>query len=163
MTTIVTRWVAIALLCLLPDLAGAGEMRSVPDPSITPGKICITDTAKICATKWGKDERAVTQSMKNQVFEAYGVPLGSRHLPDGRAAFEIDHLVSRELGGCDAVENLWSQPYFGPCNAHHKDRLENRLHREVCQSPSSGTLATAQEDIRADWIAAYEKRFGSCR
>jgi hypothetical protein len=69
--------------------------------------------------------------MKGQVFENCGytgnddprcVPAGNRHC-------EIDHLISRELGGADEVANLWPQSYGGqPWNAVLKDKLENRLH-----------------------------------
>ena len=27
---------------------------------------------------------------------------------------EVDHRVSREVGGADTIENLWPQPYLAP-------------------------------------------------
>jgi 5-methylcytosine-specific restriction endonuclease McrA len=42
---------------------------------------------------------------------------------------EVDHLISRELGGADATDNLWPQPYTQHPGAHEKDRLENQLHK----------------------------------
>jgi hypothetical protein len=69
----------------------------------------------------------------------------------------MDHLISRELGGADNVRNLWPQPYTGPWNARDKDRLENRLHREVCHEGLP--LAEAQRMIATDWISAYRRRW----
>ena len=87
---------------------------------------------KICSTKWGSDERHVTAAMKQQVFAIYGYSgyddphcVADAH---GKTC-EIDHLISRELGGADDVKNLWPQAYGStPWNAHLKDKLENRLH-----------------------------------
>jgi hypothetical protein len=75
---------------------------------------------------------------------------------------EIDHLISRELGGADAIENLWPEP-FGtqPWNAVRKDRLENRLHKDVCNGTI--TLEDAQREIRTDWRIPYARYFGQPR
>lgn len=53
---------------------------------------------------WGKDVRHVTQAMKIRVCQRYG----ARACPG--PAWELDHLVSRELGGADTETNLWPQP-----------------------------------------------------
>ena len=130
------------------------------DPGKTPG-VVRHDLSRdeICATKWGGDVRHVTAAMKRQVFEAYGircVPLTAKSGP-ACGEWEIDHLVSRELGGADDVANLWPQPYAGPWNAHMKDRLENRMHSEVCAGNLS--LRAAQDLIRHDWRQAYKRYF----
>lgn len=137
---------------LLATTAASGHL---PDPQLTPGVVRQLTVEQICATKWGKDARAVTPAMKRQVFRAYGYPAGNR---DPRCSCEIDHLVSRELGGADDVANLWPQSYAGPWNAHLKDRVENRLHVEMCAGRL--TLEQAQQMIRDDWTAAYVRYFG---
>ena len=71
----------------------------------------------------------------------------------------MDHLISRELGGADSVENLWPQPYAQNPGAHEKDWLENRLHEDVCSDRIN--LEQAQQEIKADWYAAYLKRVQS--
>jgi hypothetical protein len=149
------RILAALLLFAAPALAG-----DLPDPGLTPG-VARTDLtlAQICSTKWGRDARAVTAAMKRQVFKAYGLT-GNKDLacvPDahGRRC-EVDHLISRELGGADDVKNLWPQACGStPWNAVRKDRVENRLHVEVCAGRL--TLRHAQEDIRTDWTAAYTR------
>ena len=73
---------------------------------------------------------------------------------------EIDHLISRELGGADDVKNLWPQSYgTSPWNAHLKDKLENRLHAEICRRHTI-TLKQARDMIVNDWRVAYRKYYG---
>src|SRR5437016_13783634 len=65
----------------------------LPDLRLTPGVYRQNLTQdQICHTKWGLDKRHVTLAMKKQVFAEYGIPYG-RH-----SDFEVDHLISRELG-----------------------------------------------------------------
>lgn len=135
----------------------------LPSKDLTPGVTRPGLTAEIvCSTQWGRDARHVTATMKAEVFARYGFSGNDdpRCVPDahGRRC-EIDHLISRELGGADDIRNLWPQPYGAqPWNAVRKDRLENQLHREVCD----GTilLEGAQREIATDWIKAYRDRFG---
>lgn len=118
----------------------------LPNPHLTPGKTVTISKADLCSTKWGKDVRHVSLSMKKQVCLRYGV-----HACPG-PSWEIDHLVSRELGGADDVANLWPQPIE---EARKKDQLENRLHKLVCAG--TVTLPAAQSAIREDWTRAYER------
>jgi hypothetical protein len=145
----------IALLLLIAStmLADGAEL---PDPALTPG-VARTDLTveQICKTKWGKDHRAVTAAMKRQVFLAYGY---AKQNKDPRCPCEIDHLISRELGGADDVKNLWVQSYQGQWNAHDKDRLENRLHKEMCAG--NLTLEETSTMLRDDWRKAFVTYFG---
>ena len=70
--------------------------------------------------------------------------------------YEVDHLISLELGGANDIKNLWPQSYVStPYNARMKDALENKLHAMVCANQI--TLVEAQKEISTDWIAAYKK------
>ena len=92
------------------------------------------------------------QSVKEQAYSDYGIT----HRAKGQ--YEIDHLISLELGGSNSLRNLWPQSYLTkPWNAHVKDALENRLHQEICSGQID--LKQAQREISGDWIAAYRKRF----
>ena len=110
-----------------------------PDPRLTPGVVRqdLTKT-EICATKWGRDHRAVTDSMRQEVMRRYGLPWSKHHL------YEIDHLIPRDLGGADDVRNLWPQLLWDA--KHVKDPLEVRLNNQVCAGELS--LKTAQEQMR---------------
>jgi hypothetical protein len=121
-----------------------------PDRHTTPGATLDVTTAQVCRPRYSAGARHVSASEKKKVFEEYGIPW-SRH-----AEFEVDHLISLELGGSNELANLWPQSYVStPYNAHRKDALENRLHALVCHRRLS--LKAAQTTIRTDWIAAYKK------
>ena len=90
--------------------------------------------------------------MRRKVFEMYGVT------PPQPDAYEVDYLITPELGGATDIRNLWPEPYGNTVwNAHVKDQLEDLLHEKVCRGDLD--LATAQHDISTDWIAAYRKYF----
>jgi hypothetical protein len=94
----------------------------------------------------------VPESVKNRVYQEYGI------WSHKAREYEVDHLISLELGGSNSIRNLWPQSYSGAWNAHIKDRLEDKLHALVCSG--SLDLKTAQRAISADWIAAYNKYVG---
>jgi hypothetical protein len=74
----------------------------------------------------------------------------------------VDHLISLELGGSNSIRNLWPESFSTqPWNARVKDRLENRLHREVCSGRMS--LHDAQRAIATNWIDAYNTYVGARR
>jgi len=60
--------------------------------------------------------------------------------------YELDYLISPQLGGTDDISNLWPEPDSATgWNADAKDALEGRLHQLVCQGKIN--LATAQRDL----------------
>ena len=92
--------------------------------------------------------RNVPIEVKRQVYASYGI---RTHKP---GEYEVDHLISLELGGSNSMRNLWPQSYkTSPWNARVKDALENELHRRVC----AGTidLANAQRIIAQNWVMGY--------
>ena len=139
---------------------------SVADPKLTPGVVRPITIEQVCTTKWGKDHRAVTEGMKLQVFKRYGLSGNQdpRCTPDrnGRRC-EVDHRISREIGGADDILNLSPQPYGGPWGASDKDRVENELHRRVClpaTDPAFMSLTAAQHALSGDWTVLYRRWFG---
>lgn len=122
-----------------------------PDPVLTPGDIVTDDASVVCARGYAAGARNVSAATKRAVFAAYHIA------PSGD--YEIDHLISLELGGSNDVSNLWPESYrTAPWNARTKDRLENVLHRQVCRGRMS--LRAAQDLISTDWIAAYYDLIG---
>jgi hypothetical protein len=76
--------------------------------------------------------------------------------------YELDYLITPELGGVADQRNLWPERYAsGVWNARVKDDLEELLPQLVCDGTLA--LATAQRDIANDWIAAYKKYFRTDR
>lgn len=143
---------------------------TLPDRKFTPGVVALSDSKKVCGVKWGRDARHVTAGMRAETYRLYGATETFKLVDDPKhhgkkkrvpdttspgACCEVDHLISRELGGADMQKNLWPQKWE---EARLKDRIENWLHRQVCGGAMP--LATAQHLIRTDWGAVYKEQFG---
>jgi hypothetical protein len=123
----------------------------VPDLRLTPGATVPVTASEVCGVT-ARAVPVVPVSLRRKVFEEYGVT------PPQPDAYEVDYLITPELGGATDIRNLWPEPYQDTLwNAHVKDQLEDRLHKMVCRGDLD--LATAQHDISSDWIAAYRKYF----
>ena len=132
--------------------ADQGSAPLLPDPRLTPGATLPVTRDDICVPGYTKKVRNVPLDVKRQVYAEYGI---AHHQP---GEYEVDHLISLELGGSNSLKNLWPQSYqTQPWNAHVKDELENELHDEICRGRID--LAAAQREIATDWIKAYKKRF----
>jgi hypothetical protein len=163
-----SRQVALACVALLIVAAGVWRMRSggfrsmggafqvqaraLPDRTLTPGFTRDVKQADLCGRQHADAPPAVDISTEQIVFKEYGLPVSASK------AYELDYLITPELGGANDVRNLWPEPYTSTAwNAHVKDELENRLHEMVCDGQID--LSTAQNEIAADWIAAYKLHF----
>jgi hypothetical protein len=130
-----------------------------PNPELTPGAInhAITQAnikQNICKKGWStksiRPTSSYTTALKRKQLAQYGYA-GTK-----LSLYEEDHLISLELGGHPTdPHNLWPEVWNGPCGAHIKDALENRLHKLVCAG--TVTLSEAQHEIATDWIAAYRR------
>jgi hypothetical protein len=112
------------VIALAAPLAAA---QTLPKPAFTPGKDRGLSTSVICRTKWGKDARHVTEQMKQQVADAYGIPRASIVGQARGPCCGFDHLVSRELAAPMSLRSS-GQPWT---EAKKKDQLENLLHKLV--------------------------------
>jgi anti-sigma factor RsiW len=128
----------------------------LPVMGLTPGATRAVSLESICNLQEPEANLPVDASLERQVFSEYGLPLSSR------GAYEVDYLITPELGGATDIRNLWPEPYATTdWNAHVKDALESRLHELVCQGKMQ--LSTAQNEIATDWIGAYKKHFHTDR
>jgi hypothetical protein len=130
----------------------AGAAAHLPNPTLTPGDSLAVTTADICVPGYSKKVRNVPETVKAKAYLAYGI---TTHQP---GTYEVDHLISLELGGSNSLKNLWPESYQGAWNAHVKDKLENKLHALVCAGQLA--LPTAQHAIATNWIAAYQQYLG---
>ena len=107
--------------------------------------------ATICKSGYSSSVRepeSETESFKKKIMVAYGGP-GS--LSD----YELDHLLSLELGESNDAGNLWPELNDHPSGAvNSNDLVENALHRAVCDG--TVTLAQAQTAIANDWTTALK-------
>ena len=133
---------ALLLTSFLAASVQAGDSM-LPNPKLTPGKIARND----------KDRNGVTQEMERRVFNRYHIEW--RRRPE----FKVDHLIPIELGGADAVDNLWPQSLSTrPYNAHRKEVLTRRLLARIAAGQM--TLAQAQKEISEDWISCFVDYLG---
>jgi hypothetical protein len=166
--TVFSRQAACACIALLIVAAGVWKMHTsslrseqnaaeleanaLPNRSLTPGYTRPAKLSELCGMRQPNAPDDEDVSMKQKVFSEYGLPVSTSK------SYELDYLITPELGGADDVRNLWPEPYASTdWNAHVKDELENRLHTMVCDGQID--LATAQKDIATDWIAAYKRYF----
>ncbi len=131
---------------------GGAPGTSLPMASITPGATWEVSAGDLCAGT--RHTRAVTVAMRAHVVSAYGM----EHVPADQ--YELDYLITPELGGATDARNLWPQRYSSSLwNARVKDELESLLPRLVCRGAVD--LETAQREMAVDWIAAYKKYFNT--
>lgn len=132
------------------------DYAAVPNKALTPGAIRSVALSDVCTEQREQTASLVPISVQRKIFQEYGMADAPTR------DYELDYLVTPELGGSDDPRNLWPQPHSATVwNSYVKDALEDRLHHLVCNG--SLDLVTAQHDIETDWIAAYKKYFHTDR
>jgi hypothetical protein len=132
------------------------QMSDLPVKYLTPGATRPVTSSELCQPGTRDDEPEVPVSVRHAVLRNYGaVAISDRD-------FELDYLITPELGGATDAQNLWPERYTSATwNAHVKDDLERLLHQLVCRG--SVPLESAQRDISTNWIAAYQRYFHASR
>jgi len=129
--------------------SGCIIQNALPDGACTPGAAIQGVTKdQVCQPGYAKSVRNVSTELKNAVFEEYSI---TSH-PTG--TYEVDHLISLELGGSNDISNLWPEAADPKPGFHEKDKVENYLHDQVCKG--SLTLEQAQEEISTNWLQVYQ-------
>lgn len=128
--------------------SGCAAQGSLPDPACTPGAVLTSDSRVVCASGYASNTRDVTTSTKDKVYAEYGI---ASHKA---GEYEVDHLISLELGGSNGIANLWPEAAKPSPGYHEKDRVEDYLHGLVCSNAM--TLQQAQYEIATDWVSIYK-------
>jgi hypothetical protein len=129
--------------------SGCISANAMPDSACTPGAIIPEATKdKICVPGYSSQVRNVPDSVKNQAYAEYGI------MSHTTGQYEVDHLISLELGGSNEIANLWPEPADPRPGFHEKDKVENYLHDQVCSG--SMNLQEAQSKIANDWMSVYQ-------
>src|SRR4051812_37888208 len=77
-------------------------VNGVQDKACTPGAIFPDVTAaQICVSGYSASVRNVPIALKDDVYAAYNI---TSHFT---GQYEVDHLISLELGGSNDIANLW--------------------------------------------------------
>ena len=146
-TLVAPAWAASGVYCHYHGVA-------LNDLRVTPGARLPVATATVCRAGYSSSVRNVSEATKARVYAEYGIT----HRSTGQ--YEIDHLISLELGGSNAITNLWPEPNDHPRGyLNSKDILENRLHALVCQGHLS--LASAQAQIASNWVLTFHRYLGA--
>lgn len=119
------------------------------DVGCTPGAIFSVTKEQVCVKGYSSRVRNVPESEKNQVYAEYGI------YSHATGQYEVDHLISLELGGSNDIANLWPEAAQPLPGFHQKDLVENYLHKQVCDGVIS--LTEAQRKISTDWISVYNQ------
>ena len=134
----------------LTQLPDRGCTPGAANPAVTQSTIAGT----ICRRGWTATVRppeSVTEPEKLASLRAYA--------ESGASRYEYDHLVPLELGGAvNDPRNLWPEPDYARREGFYlnpKDRVETKLKQLVCSGQI--TLAAAQRQIAADWVAALAR------
>ena len=115
------------------------ENDALPVATLTPGATWNLTVDELCAPA-RYEQRQVSDAIRAEVLRGYRM----ERVPP--AEYELDYLITPELGGAPTAQNLWPQRYASRTwNAHVKDQLERLLPQLVCDGAIS--LQTAQRDI----------------
>ena len=129
-------------------MSGCTAKGGLQDSACTPGAVIGSATKEqICVSGYSKSVRDVPSSEKEQAYQEYGITTHTA------GQYEVDHLVSLELGGSNDIANLWPEAAVPTPGFHQKDAVENYLHAQVCNG--SIPLAQAQQEIAANWLSVY--------
>ncbi len=145
-----------ATVQLAPRTKDSGcRLGPTPDPRCSPGAYYTGLTKSvICSSTYRTSTvRNVPESEKHAVEIEYGLAPRSYG-----STLEIDHIVPLDLGGSNAIANLFPERAGAAPGFHVKDRLEDRLPKLVCQGHM--VLRTAQRAIAGDWETLYRTVFG---
>jgi hypothetical protein len=130
-----------------PLITAVGEV-SRPNLRVTPGIVDVRDVAAICQQGKHPVHPPIPASWDQAVYSGYGIA------PKDQGKYRLDFLVPLDLGGAQALPNLWPMSLRG-IGFHEKQRLNARLRNAVCQGQLS--LDQAQRDVVADWYALWVK------
>jgi hypothetical protein len=129
--------------------SGCKAQNGLQDFACTPGDIFPKATKQqICTSGYAGSVRNVPQSVKNKVYASYGI---TKRRP---GQYEVDHLVSLQLGGSNDISNLWPEIDAPKPGFHEKDKVENYLHDQLCDGKM--TLKEVQIAIATNWLAVYQ-------
>jgi hypothetical protein len=114
------------------------------------GDILTNNLSIICVVGYSSTVRDVPQNLREKIFARDNVSY-----PQPTGEVQLDHLISLSIGGSNSEENLWVQ--FAP-EYKEKDKLENYLHKNVCNGKINITYA--QQRIANNWWEYYREVYG---
>lgn len=148
-----------SILMLLSIIVHADT--NLPKKELTPGEINASITqdniqSTICVPHY-TDTIRPSSSYTNRLKKVQIVMYGYASDVDMKDV-EEDHLIPLSVGGHPTSSlNLWPQLWNGEYGAHKKDRLEQKVHKEVCSGKIS--LEEGQRKFSGNWIESYKQYY----
>jgi hypothetical protein len=134
--------------------ADASGVFLLPRADLTPGASATVTLHDICGPGGHGRTQPISSGLHQAVFARYGADFSRA------GEYELDYLITPELGGIANARNLWPQPFTRtPWNAYVKDELERFFHTRVCEGTIE--LTTAQREMASDWVSAYKRYFNT--
>lgn len=140
---------ALATYGIQSKITNCTANQTLPDRACSPGAVLTIDTKVICVSGYTKTVRNVSDTTKKKVFAEYSISYSDH------SNYEVDHIISLELGGSNDISNLYPESYVIDNNARVKDKFENYLHKQVCDGKLD--IVEAQREISTDWFYYYQK------
>ena len=79
---------------------------AVPKPNLTPGAVRPVTVNDVCSMQSDAEVSSIPVPVQETVFQEYGIP-------NARPAdYEVDYLITPELGGATDIRNLWPEPHI---------------------------------------------------
>ncbi len=122
----------------------------LPDPLLTPGKICTEKDVDFKGfdypAKMARCNRNIGHNEKQLIAQNYG------NIPEAKwNGYEFDHYLPLCAGGSNDIKNLWPQPLS---EASQKDKLEV----QICTALRAGVMTQAEALQKVhDWFNAAAK------
>lgn len=130
------------------QLFGCQPNGNMPDEACTPGAVFPAVTAEeICVPGYARKARNVPSSQKERIYATYGIKTHSV------GEYNIDHLISLQLGGSNEDANLWPQAAEPRPGYREKIKVENFLHAELCKGTIM--LSEAQRLVGQHWRTVH--------
>ncbi len=105
-----------------------------------------TATSTICRHQYvDKIKSQISTKTSAKVFAEYAIAKRTR------SNYTIDQLVPPDLGGTNALTNLWPEPLKGTAAPERKAVVDAAVHKSLCAGFIS--LATAQGLFNASWAS----------
>ena len=130
----------------LPAFADTGHCivnGALPDVTCTPGIALSVTKAQICVPGYSSSVRDVSTATKKQVYSEYGITSHTN------GQYEVDHLISLELGGSNDIKNLWPEAASPTPGFHEKDKSLADAQKVISTNWQSVTMTTVTKSAKS--------------